>query len=55
MTEPAPLPADVVRAVPEGKVVYGMQLPIQSQSTLYVAAGEAILPDLRATFLGRRR
>jgi probable F420-dependent oxidoreductase len=40
MTNPAPLPADVVRAVPEGHVVYGMQLPIQSQSTLYVADWE---------------
>src|SRR5580692_4174785 len=34
------IPADVVRAVPEGEVVYGMQLPIQSQSTLYVADWE---------------
>ncbi len=34
------LPADVVHAVPEGTVVYGMQLPIQSQSTLYVADWE---------------
>ena len=40
MTDPALLPADVVRAVPEGEVVYGMQLPIQSQSTLYVADWE---------------
>ena len=40
MTDPAQLPADVVRAVPEGRVVYGMQLPIQSQSTLYVADWE---------------
>ena len=42
MPDPAPvaLPADVVRAVPEGQVVYGMQLPIQSQSTLYVAEWE---------------
>ena len=41
MTDPAPspiaFPAEVVRAVPEGEVVYGMQLPIQSQSTLFVA------------------
>ena len=37
---PVSLPADVVRAVPEGQVVYGMQLPIQSQSTLYVAEWE---------------
>ena len=40
MTDPAQLPADVVRTVPEGRVVYGMQLPIQSQSTLYVADWE---------------
>ena len=40
MTDPSLLPADVVRAVPEGEVVYGMQLPIQSQSTLYVADWE---------------
>ena len=40
MTDPALIPADVMRAVPEGEVVYGMQLPIQSQSTLYVADWE---------------
>ena len=40
MTDPALIPADVVRTVPEGEVVYGMQLPIQSQSTLYVADWE---------------
>ena len=40
MTDPSLLPADVVRTVPEGEVVYGMQLPIQSQSTLYVADWE---------------
>ena len=40
MTQPARIPADVVRAVPDGNVVYGMQLPIQSQSTLYVADWE---------------
>ena len=40
MTDPALVPADVVRTVPEGAVVYGMQLPIQSQSTLYVADWE---------------
>jgi len=40
MTDPSLLPADVVRTVPEGEVVYGMQLPIQSQSTLYVAEWE---------------
>ena len=40
VTNPSLLPADVVHAVPEGRVVYGMQLPIQSQSTLYVAEWE---------------
>ena len=40
MIDPAPIPTDVVRAVPEGRVVYGMQLPIQSQSTRYVAEWE---------------
>ena len=40
MTDPALIPADVVRTVPDGEVVYGMQLPIQSQSTLYVADWE---------------
>ncbi|HVT42149.1 MAG TPA: TIGR03619 family F420-dependent LLM class oxidoreductase [Acidimicrobiales bacterium] len=40
MTDTALIPADVVRTVPEGAVVYGMQLPIQSQSTLYVADWE---------------
>src|SRR5580704_5331029 len=40
MTDPSLIPNDVVRAVPEGEVVFGMQLPIQSQSTLYVAEWE---------------
>ena len=40
MTDLRLIPADVVRAVPEGAVVFGMQLPIQSQSTLYVADWE---------------
>jgi probable F420-dependent oxidoreductase len=40
MTDPSLLPHHVVRAVPEGEVVFGMQLPIQSQSTLYVAEWE---------------
>src|SRR5579875_4109687 len=39
--DPTYTPADVVRAVPEGRVVFGMQLPIQSQSTLYAAPWEA--------------
>ncbi|HVA06207.1 MAG TPA: TIGR03619 family F420-dependent LLM class oxidoreductase [Acidimicrobiales bacterium] len=40
MTDPSMIPHDTVRAVPAGRVVYGMQLPIQSQSTLYVAEWE---------------
>jgi hypothetical protein len=40
MTDLSLIPADVVRAVPDGAVVFGMQLPIQSQSTLYVADWE---------------
>jgi len=48
MTDPVAQPVDVVRTVPEGQVVYGMQLPIQSQSTLYVADWEktATVDDL---------
>ncbi|HEY5244092.1 MAG TPA: hypothetical protein VIJ60_00345, partial [Acidimicrobiales bacterium] len=33
-------PNDPVQVVPPGRVVYGMQLPIQSQSRLYVAKWE---------------
>ncbi len=45
MTSPAP-PADVVTVLPGGRTVFGMQLPIQSQSTLYVQAWEpAAGPD----------
>ena len=40
MIDPSLIPADVVPTVPEGTVVFGMQLPIQSQSTLYVAEWE---------------
>ena len=40
MTDRSLVPADVVPTVPEGTVVFGMQLPIQSQSTLYVAEWE---------------
>jgi alkanesulfonate monooxygenase SsuD/methylene tetrahydromethanopterin reductase-like flavin-dependent oxidoreductase (luciferase family) len=40
MSEAHAVPADVVRTVPEGTVVYGLQLPIQSQSSLYVAEWE---------------
>ena len=50
MTDLSLLPADVVRTVPEGRVVYGMQLPIQSQSTLYVADWEK---EARVEDLGR--
>jgi probable F420-dependent oxidoreductase len=38
-THPAP-PADLVQVIPDGRTVYGMQLPIQSQSTLYTAPWE---------------
>ena len=38
-TNPTP-PADVVTIVPTGTVVWGMQLPIQSQSSLYVSKWE---------------
>ena len=40
MTDPALVPAHAVRTVPDGRVVCGIQLPIQSQSTLYVADWE---------------
>jgi probable F420-dependent oxidoreductase len=40
MTDPVLVPEHVVRAVPDGRVVWGMQLPIQSQSTLYTAEWE---------------
>jgi probable F420-dependent oxidoreductase len=33
-------PADVVQVVPPGQVVFGLQLPVQSQSTLYTAEWE---------------
>ena len=32
---PIPPPADVVTALPTDRTVFGMQLPIQSQSTIY--------------------
>lgn len=35
-----PPPADVVAVVPAGRTVYGIQLPIQSQSRLYTAEWE---------------
>jgi hypothetical protein len=40
MSDPIAQPVDVVQAIPAGQIVYGMQLPIQSQSTLYVADWE---------------
>ena len=42
MTAPTPAPpADVVPVLPAGVVSFGMQLPIQSQSTIYVEPWEA--------------
>lgn len=37
---PAP-PTDVVTVLPKGRTVFGMQLPVQSQSTLYAQPWEA--------------
>ena len=37
---PFPPPHDVVNVLPEGRTVFGMQLPIQSQSTIYVQPWE---------------
>jgi len=37
---PIALPDDVVTVLPEGRTVYGMQLPVQSQSTMYVQPWE---------------
>ncbi len=34
-------PADVVHVLPEGRTVFGMQLPVQSQSTIYAEPWEA--------------
>ncbi len=36
----APLPVDAVSVLPPGRTVFGMQLPIQSQSTIYTQAWE---------------
>jgi len=36
----APAPGDPVQIVPQGTVAYGIQLPIQSQSTIYVEEWE---------------
>ena len=40
MTASVPQPDDVVTVLPAGKTVFGMQLPIQSQSTLYLQPWE---------------
>ena len=40
-TSSIPLPADVVTVLPEGRTVFGMQLPVQSQSTIYTQPWEA--------------
>ncbi|HLN18284.1 MAG TPA: TIGR03619 family F420-dependent LLM class oxidoreductase [Acidimicrobiales bacterium] len=40
MADEGLVPDDVVLVVPEGRVVVGMQLPVQSQSTIYVAEWE---------------
>ena len=40
-TSPISPPADVVTVLPAGRTVFGMQLPIQSQSTMYAQAWEA--------------
>jgi len=42
MSDPKPAPpADVVTVLPAGVVSFGMQLPVQSQSTIYVEPWEA--------------
>jgi len=50
MRRAGPFAADPVRVVPDGTVVWGMQLPIQSQSNLYVSEWErtATVDDLAA-------
>ncbi len=40
-TSPIPPPADVVTVLPADRTVFGMQLPVQSQSTIYAQAWEA--------------
>ena len=43
---PVPLPSDTVPVLPGGRTVFGMQLPIQSQSTIYTQAWETVAgPD----------
>jgi probable F420-dependent oxidoreductase len=39
-TSPIAPPPDVVTVLPEGRTVYGMQLPVQSQSSIYVQPWE---------------
>ena len=47
---PFPVPDDVVTVLPAGRTVYGIQLPIQSQSTIYAQAWEVDAgPDELAT------
>jgi probable F420-dependent oxidoreductase len=41
ITTPFPPPDDVVTVLPEGRTVFGMQLPVQSQSTIYAQPWEA--------------
>jgi probable F420-dependent oxidoreductase len=47
VTDPLPAPpADVVTVLPPGRTVFGMQLPVQSQSTIYIQPWEpAAGPD----------
>ena len=40
-TSPIVPPADVVTILPAGRTVYGLQLPVQSQSTIYARSWEA--------------
>ena len=45
-----PLPTEVATVLPAGRLVFGMQLPIQSQSTIYTQAWETSAgPDELAT------
>ena len=52
-TRTAPAPAATVPIIPEGKVVFGIQLPIQSQSTIYVR-GLGDLARVRPSWPGWR-
>jgi probable F420-dependent oxidoreductase len=40
MTDSVSPPADVVRVLPDGRTVFGMQLPVQSQSRMYTQPWE---------------